>query len=93
VAHYRLGQYKEAVTALERGVKNNRGQATAFDLYFLAMCHHHLGDTARGRDCYDRGTAWQKQTRLTPQHANELNAFRAEVETLLKEANPQAKGR
>jgi WD40 repeat protein/tetratricopeptide (TPR) repeat protein len=89
VAHYRLGQYKEAVGALERGVNNNRGQATAFDLYFLAMCHHHLGDPAKAKDCYERGTAWQKQARLAPQQADELNAFRAEAETLLKEANRQ----
>jgi tetratricopeptide (TPR) repeat protein len=87
VAHYRLGQYKEAAEALERGVKNNKGQATAFDLYFLAMCHHHLGDAAKAKDCYDRGIAWQKQAKLTPQQADELNAFRAEVETLLKEVN------
>jgi tetratricopeptide (TPR) repeat protein len=89
VAHFRLGQYREAVAALERSVKNNRGQATAFDLYFLAMCQQHLGNTERARDCYDRGIAWQKKARLTSQHATELNAFRAEVETLMKESNPR----
>jgi tetratricopeptide (TPR) repeat protein len=91
VVHYRLGQYKEAVEALERGVKNNKGQATAFDLYFLAMCRHNLGDAATARDCYDEGIAWEKRTRLTPQQADELNAFRAEAEMLLKEANRQYK--
>jgi serine/threonine protein kinase/WD40 repeat protein/tetratricopeptide (TPR) repeat protein len=88
VAHYRLGQYKEAVGVLERGVKNNKDQSTAFDLYFLAMCHYQLGDAAKARDCYDRAVAWQKQAKLAPPQLEELNAFRAEAETLLKEANP-----
>ena len=89
VVHFRLGQYKEAVEALERGVKNNKDQSTAFDLYFLAMCHHHLGDAAKAKDCYDRAVAWQKQAKLTPPQVEELNAIRDEIETLLKEANRQ----
>ena len=88
MAHYRLGQYKESVAALERGIKNNKDQATAFELYFLAMCHHRLGDAAKAKDCYDRAVAWQKHAKLTLTQVEELNAFRAEAETLLKEAKP-----
>ena len=88
VVHCRLGQDKEAVEALERGIKNNKDQATAFDLFFLAMCHHRLGDAAKAKDCYDRGVAWQKQAKLTPQQVEELNTFRAEAEALLKEPKP-----
>jgi serine/threonine protein kinase/WD40 repeat protein len=88
VVNYRLGQYKEAVEALERGVKNNKDQATAFDLYFLAMCHHGLGDAAKAKDCYDQAVAWQKQAKLTPQQVEELSVFRADAEALLQKANP-----
>jgi tetratricopeptide (TPR) repeat protein len=86
VVYYRLVQYKEAVDALERGVKSNKDQATAFDLYFLAMCHHRLGDTGKAKECYDRAVAWQKQAKLTVQQVEELNAFRAEADMVLKEA-------
>jgi WD40 repeat protein/Flp pilus assembly protein TadD len=88
VAHYRLGQYKESVAALERGIKNNKDQATASDLYFLAMCHHRLGDAAKAKDCYDRAVQWQKQAKLSPQQVEELRAFRAEAESLLPKASP-----
>ena len=88
VVHYRLGQYQDAVKALECGIKNNQGQATAFDLYWLAMCHHRLGSAAKSKDCYDRAVAWQKQAALTQQQVEELNGFRAEAEALLKEAKP-----
>jgi WD40 repeat protein/Flp pilus assembly protein TadD len=88
VAHYRLGRYQEAVQALECGIKNNKGQETAFDLYFLAMCHHRFGDAAKARDCYDRALLWHKQAKLTPKQVEELSAFRVEAETLLKDAQP-----
>src|SRR5262249_26175200 len=88
VVHYRLGQYREAVAALERGVKNHKGQETAFDLYFLAMCHAKLGDPDKARACYERAVAWQKQAKLAPGQVEELNAFRAEADAVLKEAKP-----
>ena len=88
VVHYRLGRHKEAVAALQRGIKNNKDQATAFDLYFLAMCHHRLGDTVKARGCFDQAVAWQNQAKLTAPQVEELNAFRAEAETLLNETKP-----
>jgi tetratricopeptide (TPR) repeat protein len=81
VAHYRLGQYKEAVEALDRGIKSNKDQATAFDLFILAMCHHHLGDAAKAKDCYDRARNWiESKKDLPPQSVAELRAFSAEAE-------------
>jgi tetratricopeptide (TPR) repeat protein len=54
VALYRNGRYKEAVTVLEKSLQENEGRTDAFDLFFLAMCHHHLADKAKAKDCYDR---------------------------------------
>jgi serine/threonine protein kinase/WD40 repeat protein/tetratricopeptide (TPR) repeat protein len=88
VVHYRLGKYEEAVEALERGIKNNNGQPNAFDLYFLAMCHHRLGNAGKAKECFDRAVAWQKQAKLPAEQVEELNAFRVEAEALLKEAKP-----
>src|SRR5439155_15307638 len=47
VTLYRLGEYPEAVRHLSESLENNGREAAAWDLYFLAMCHHHLGDPAR----------------------------------------------
>jgi tetratricopeptide (TPR) repeat protein len=88
VVHYRLGRYKDAVEALERGINNNKDVATAFDLYFLAMCHHRLGDPAKAKDCYDRAVVWHKHAQLQGDWEEELNTFRAEAETLLNEDMP-----
>ena len=89
VVHYRLGQYKEAVEALERGIKNNKDQATAFDLFVLTMCHARLGDAGKAEDCFDRAVKWSEAQKNPPaDRAEELQALQAEAETLLKEAKP-----
>jgi tetratricopeptide (TPR) repeat protein len=89
VVHYRLDQYREAVEALERGIKNNKGQETAFDLYVLALCHARLGDAPKANGCFDRAMKWtEAQKNLPAEQVEELKAFQAEAERLLKEARP-----
>jgi serine/threonine protein kinase/WD40 repeat protein len=83
VVHYRLGQYRQAIDALERNVQNSKGEAN--DFFFLAMSYQQLGDLAKARDHYERGLRWwQGQANLPPNHIEELTAFRAEAEALLK---------
>jgi hypothetical protein len=86
VAYYRVGRYPEAVAALQ---KSRPGDASngqhACDLYFLAMCHHRLGNAAKARKCFERAMDLHQQntTRLRKEEAEELQRFRREAEALL----------
>jgi WD40 repeat protein len=84
VAYYRVGRYREAVEVLRPNVEKQEDWALAYDLYFLAMSHHRLGETARARDYYDWAVRWVAlQHDLKPENLEELAAFRAEAEKLL----------
>jgi len=84
VAYYRADRYREAVEVLRPNVEKQEDWALAYDLYFLAMSHHRLGETARARDYYDWAVRWvQVQRNLKPENLDELSAFRAEAEELL----------
>jgi serine/threonine protein kinase/WD40 repeat protein len=84
LAYYRAGRYREAVAVLGPNVEKQEDWALAYDLYFLAMSHHHLGETTRARDYYDWAVRWVATQRdLKPEFLEELTAFRAEAEELL----------
>jgi eukaryotic-like serine/threonine-protein kinase len=83
VTYYRLDRFKEAAATLERTVKLH-GQATANELYFLAMCRHRLGDKAAAKRDFDQAVRWQAQAKLSAARIEELQAFRTEAETILK---------
>jgi WD40 repeat protein/Tfp pilus assembly protein PilF len=85
VALYRNGEFPEAVTVLEKSLAASRGETDAFDLFFLAMCHHRLGDAARAKDHYNRAVKWFQEQRgkLSPTWLAELTHFQAEAEALL----------
>jgi tetratricopeptide (TPR) repeat protein len=83
-AYYRAGRYREAVELLRRDVGEQEDRFLAFDLYFLAMSYHRLGERARARDHYDLAVRWARGQRgLSAEHVEELTAFRAEAEELL----------
>jgi tetratricopeptide (TPR) repeat protein len=86
VVEYRNGRYREAAASLEKSLAAGQGKSDAFDLFFLAMCHHRLGDAATARDCYDRALRWFGEHRgeLEAVHVSELIEFQTEAEQVLK---------
>jgi tetratricopeptide (TPR) repeat protein len=84
LAYYRAGRYPEAVKTFEANLKDQIDWALAYDLYFLAMSHHKLGDSARAKQCHDLAVRWSAshQEALAPFVA-ELAGIEAEAEDVL----------
>jgi uncharacterized protein HemY len=78
-AHYRAGDWKAAITALERSMELRQG-GDAFDWFFLAMARWQVGDKEQARQWYDKAVLWMERNR--PQD-DELRRFRAEAAALL----------
>jgi serine/threonine protein kinase/WD40 repeat protein len=84
LARYRAGDYRAAVEILRDNVDRQEDRYVALDLYFLAMSHHQLGDSARARDYYDWAERWAPlQLDLSPAEAGELEAVRQEAAVVL----------
>src|SRR5262249_42955661 len=58
VAYTRAGRYREAVAILRANLDKQEDSGLAFDVYFLALCHHELEEPARARDYYDWAVRW-----------------------------------
>jgi serine/threonine protein kinase len=87
VAHYRAGNWKEAIVALQQAVELNKGLpasephpsvGNAGDWCFLAMAHWQLGNKAEARRCYDEAE-WRYRRAGT----EEMQRFRVEASKLL----------
>jgi eukaryotic-like serine/threonine-protein kinase len=87
VCLYRLGRYREALSALDKSQLYGRGQFDGYDFYVMAMCLAKLDENDKCRQCLSRARDWQKNTRLTPHEAFELERFRTEAEELVGEPN------
>jgi serine/threonine protein kinase/WD40 repeat protein len=84
LAYYRAGRFREAVETLRPNLKTQENWGLTFDLYFLAMSHQRLGETARAQDYYDLAIRWSgAQHGLAASYVEELSLFRAEAEKLL----------
>jgi serine/threonine protein kinase/WD40 repeat protein len=89
LAHYRAGQYREAVKVLQLNWRRMEDRHLAFDLIILAMSYYKLGKAERAREYFDWAVRWSRtQKDLSPQPTEELDALRAEAEKLLRRAKP-----
>jgi tetratricopeptide (TPR) repeat protein len=86
-ARYRLGQYQEAIAALQRSIRLNGDVPTAHDALFLAMSHQRLGRPDQARVWFDRALlARQEFISNDPRRIEELDRIQAEAEALLMPA-------
>jgi serine/threonine protein kinase/WD40 repeat protein len=84
VAYYRAGRFREAADTLRANLAAQKNWGLPFDLYFLAMSYHRLGEAGRARDFFAWAVRWQHQQKgLAPGHVEELRMFRAEAEQVL----------
>jgi eukaryotic-like serine/threonine-protein kinase len=84
IAYYRAGRYTDAVAELEKSLHGGAGHSDAFNLYFLAMAFHRLGQSAKASECYSQAVArHEAQKDLEPAQAQELKTFRSETARLL----------
>ncbi len=79
VAHYRSGNWKEAIAALTKAAELRDG-GDACDWLFLAMAHWQAGQREEAHKWYERSVAWLKEQK--PADA-ELVRFREEAGRLL----------
>ena len=80
VIYYRTGRYREAVTLLRANLDSNQDWALACDLYFLAMSHQQLGESAKAKEYYDWAIRWPRSDpRYTADYLEELARFRDEA--------------
>ena len=80
VAQYRAGDWKAAITALDKSMELRKG-GDSFDWFFLAMAHYQLGDKKEAGKWYDQALEWEEKNQ--PKN-EELVRFRAEAKDLLK---------
>jgi WD40 repeat protein len=88
--HCRLGQYQEAIGALQKSIHLNGEVPTAHDALFLAMSHQRLGRPDQARTWFDRALqARQEFTSNDPRQIEELDRIQGEAEAMLaRETRP-----
>lgn len=79
-AHYRSGDYRAAITAVNRAVALRR-RDDSFDWFVLAMAHWKLRDKDQARKCYDEGL---RRIQTNRRDRGELSRFQSEAAELLE---------
>ena len=92
VTYYRLGEWQKARDTLRKAAEMNSRGATAYDHYFLALCHHQMGQADQARTEYEQAKTWREQAKLTANQAAELAVIGAEADAVFaKEIRPAKK--
>ncbi len=78
IGHYRAGDWKPALEALETALPLRNGGDCA-DCFFLAMVHWQLGDKAKARQWFDQGDRW-----MADHHHPDWPRLRSEAADLLE---------
>ncbi len=87
VVYYRLGEFDKAIETLEAATKANSDGATAFDLFFLAMSWHQLGNEDKSQGYFERALEWWRHQKDIPADwAKELTQFCQEAAALLADS-------
>jgi serine/threonine protein kinase/Flp pilus assembly protein TadD len=81
VAEYRVGNWKEAIAALEKSEQLAPGKYFAFNAFFLAMAHCQLGYKEHARKEFEQAVKWMEKK--DPKN-DELLRFRDEAKALLR---------
>jgi serine/threonine protein kinase/tetratricopeptide (TPR) repeat protein len=86
IAHYRSGQWSDALVAFQQAAKLDKGDK-CLDWFYLAMTHAQLGEKEHGRKWYDQAVEWMEKN--DPDNGG-LKYLRAEAAELLsiKESSP-----
>ena len=79
VAHYRVGDWKAAIEALEKSMQLRAGGDPA-DWFFLAMAHWQKGEKDQARQWYDKAVNGMEKNKSQD---DELRRFCAEAAALL----------
>jgi superkiller protein 3 len=79
-AHYRTGNWKEAIVALQKSMELHRG-GDSFECFFLAMAQWQLGNLTESRAWYRRAVEW---TDKHQPNNEELRRLRAEAADLFQ---------
>ena len=87
VALYRNDNFAEAIQSLEKSLASGHSDFAAYDLFFLAMCHHRRGDADKAKDCRERAAKWfaEHRANLPPEQIEELKQFETEADNVFRE--------
>ena len=84
VAYYRAGRYRETVETLQANLDGQLDRFLAWDMYFLAMSHHRLGEKDKAREYRNWAVRWSRNRKgLSPEHLRELADIREEADAVL----------
>jgi tetratricopeptide (TPR) repeat protein len=84
LAYYRAGRYREAVEILRASLEEQDDRYLSWDLCFLAMSYHQLGEADRAREYRELALRWSRdQKDLSVGLLHELSAIREEMEAVL----------